>query len=193
MDSVTDRNRSDGWFQWTYECSFSIWSEGCISNFQTDDERNYEICHIQGSQGRLQDVKKRKKMQERHQSDFEFSQRVYTAKGASCADSCRTAVIISSTNDIFLVYQIVRSHRHSIFDIWCWIIYNSWQRERNLLNSESKWNRKRQQRHVNWKHRSRISESSSKDNFVITKTTMSSSRRQSRDDSNDTLHLSDPI
>ena len=33
---------------------------------------------------------------------------------------------------------------------------------------------------------------SSKDNFVIMKTTMSSSRRWSRDDSNDTLHFPDP-
>ena len=40
MDNVSNRIRSNWWFQETYERSFPIWLEGCILNFQTRDDRN---------------------------------------------------------------------------------------------------------------------------------------------------------
>ena len=67
---------------------------------QMTNERNLSDTRISGTTRRRW---KTKKMQERHQSDFQFSQRVFFAKGASCADSCRIAVVISSTKDIISV------------------------------------------------------------------------------------------
>ena len=67
---------------------------------QMSNERNLSDTRISGTTRRRW---KTKKMQERHQSDFQFSQRVFFAKGASCADSCRIAVVISPTKDIISV------------------------------------------------------------------------------------------
>ena len=67
VDNVTDRIRSDWWYQETYERSFPIWPEGCILNFQTRDDRN---------KGKLSDTRisgttrrrcKTKKIQERQE------------------------------------------------------------------------------------------------------------------------------
>ena len=182
MDSVTDRNRSDGGYQETYECSFPIWSEGCISNFQTDDERKKFVGY--------KDLRDDSKTLENEKNARTTSVRLQVLPARIFRKGSFVCGLLSYSCDHLFHegyhFSPIRSFAvidTLIFDIWFWMFYNSWQREKSFAQQIQMY-RKRQQRHVYWKNRSRIFERSSKDNFVIMKSTMPSWRRQSKDDSN---------